>query len=73
MDVHPWSKYEIAHTRHEERVLRGIAAYNALRAHDVGKDSLDVEKSEVEPIRLLDRLLHRVPSPSARRSAETTP
>ena len=69
MDIHPWAKYEVAHTRHEERVLRGIAAYNALRAHEGGEDSLDVE-SRREPIRLLDRLLHRGPA-SAHASAES--
>jgi hypothetical protein len=71
MDMHPWTRYEIAQTRHEERVLRGIAAYNALRAHEGDRDSLDVERKEVEPARLLDRLLRRDLSP-AHRSAETT-
>ena len=69
MDIHPWAKYEVAQTRHEERVLRGIAAYNALRAHE-GEDSLDVESGQVEPIRLLDRLLHRGPA-SPHASAES--
>ena len=73
MDIHPWSKYEIAHSRHEERVLRGIAAYKALRAHEVGTETPDVGTTEATPTRLLDRLLHRVPPSSARASAEPTP
>jgi hypothetical protein len=69
MDVHPWAKYEVAHARHEERILRGIAAYNALRTRE-GEESRDVESRRPEPIRLLDRLLHRGPA-SARASAES--
>ena len=58
MDIHPWAKYEIAQARHEERVLRAMAAYNALRGKDGGAGDLGVE-SRAGRIRFLDRLLRR--------------
>jgi hypothetical protein len=32
MDVHPWTKYEIARLGHEERLLRARVAMQALEA-----------------------------------------
>ncbi|MGH3135866.1 MAG: hypothetical protein ACRDPV_05165 [Gaiellaceae bacterium] len=34
MDIHPWTAHEIATARHEERILRGLAAYQALRVRE---------------------------------------
>lgn len=57
MDIHPWTKYEVAHQRHEERVLRGLAAYDALRGQE--ESSPEVGPRQVGRMRVLDRLLRR--------------
>jgi hypothetical protein len=40
MDIHPWTKYEVARIRDEERLLRARAAFHAreLRASDTVED-----------------------------------
>ena len=58
MDVHPWMKYEVAAARDEERLLRAMAAYKALRGADGGAFEPAVE-SRAGRMRLLDRLLRR--------------
>jgi hypothetical protein len=58
MDIHPWTKYEIAQARDEERLLRAMAAYRSLRGADGGAVDTAVE-SRSGRIRLLDRLLRR--------------
>ena len=58
MDVHPWTRYELAAARDEERLLRAMAAYKALRGADGGAIDPAVE-SRSGRIRLLDRLLRR--------------
>lgn len=58
MDIHPWTMHEIARARDEERLLRAMAAYNALRGRDGGAAGLGVE-SRAGRIRFLDRLLRR--------------
>jgi len=58
MDIHPWTKYDIAVARDEERRLRAMAAYKALRGADGGAIDPMVE-SRAGRIRLLDRLLRR--------------
>jgi hypothetical protein len=63
MSIHPWTKYEIAHSRHEERVLRGLAAYEALRARQEALE--DVGEQPAGRSRLLDRILQRAGKPSA--------
>lgn len=58
MDVHPSMKLEIAHIRNEERLLRGLALYEALRA----RDDLSAEPAAQGfrgRIRILDRLRRR--------------
>ncbi len=59
MDIHPWMKYEIAQARHEERVLRGLAAYQVLRM----RQEQSAEKAAVAGsggrFRILDRLRRR--------------
>lgn len=57
MDVHPWTKYEVTQLRHEERVLRGLAAYHALRGQD--ESSPEVGLRPAGRMRVLDRLLRR--------------
>jgi len=58
MDIHPWTKYDVAQARHEERLLRAMAAYKAVRGADGGAIDAAVE-SRSGRIRLLDRLLRR--------------
>ena len=57
MDIHPWTKYEVAHQRHEERLLRGLAAYDALRGQE--ESSPEMGPRRLGRIRVLDRLLRR--------------
>lgn len=59
MDIHPYTKYEIAMARHEERVLRGLAAYYAMRARDEQSAEMAVAGSSGGRIRILDRLRRR--------------
>lgn len=67
MDIHPWTRYDIAASRDEERRLRAMAAYKALRGADGGAVDIGAESRSAR-IRLLDRLLRRdvavVPSPA---------
>jgi len=58
MDIHPWTKYDVAQARHEERLLRAMAAYKAFRGADGGAIDTVVE-SRSGRIRLLDLLLRR--------------
>ena len=58
MDMHPWTKYEVARAQDEARLLRAMAAYKALRGADGGAIDPAVE-SRSGRIRLLDRLLRR--------------
>ena len=58
MVMHPWTKYEVARARDDERLVRAMAAYKALRGQDGGAAGLGVE-SGAGPIRLLDRLRRR--------------
>jgi hypothetical protein len=58
MDMHPWTKYEVARAQDEARLLRAMAAYKALRGADGGAIDAAVE-SRSSRIRLLDRLLRR--------------
>jgi hypothetical protein len=58
MDIHPWTKYEIARAQDEARLLRAMAAYKALRGADGGAVDAAVE-SQSGRTRLLDRLLRR--------------
>jgi len=59
MDIHPWTMYEIAQARHEERVLRGLAAYQALRAREERSDESVATAGSKGRIRILDRLRRR--------------
>jgi hypothetical protein len=59
MDIHPWTRYEIARIRDEERLLRARAA---MRASEVGAPHAEV--GQLTPRRTaswLDRLRHREP------------
>jgi hypothetical protein len=58
MDMHPWTTYEIAAARHEERMLRAMSAYKALRGADPGADDVLVP-SRRSRLGILDRLLRR--------------
>ena len=59
MDIHPWTQHEIAQARHEERLLRGLAAYHALRAQKERAAEVVAGSGSAGRIRLLDRLLRR--------------
>ena len=56
MDIHPWTKYEIARMRDEERLLRARAAMRAGELPTSVRDDLGV--GEVRGS-WLDRLLRR--------------
>ena len=58
MDIHPWTRYDIARARDEERLLRAMAAYKSLRGADGGAINGAVE-SRSGRVRLLDRVLRR--------------
>jgi len=58
MEVHAWTKYEIAQARDEERLLRAMDAYRALRGRDGGAEGIAVE-SRAGRTRFLDRILRR--------------
>jgi hypothetical protein len=57
MDIHPWTKYDVARARDEERLLRAMATYRSLRGHDGGAIGSTTEVRSER--RLLDRLLRR--------------
>ena len=61
MDIHPWTKYEIARIRDEERLLRARAAMQVreLRESDVGDLG---EVGVVAGTSWLDRLRRRPPA-----------
>ena len=58
MDIHPWTKYEVAAARDEERRLRAMAAYRALRGADGGAIEPAGDTRSVRS-RLFDRVLRR--------------
>jgi hypothetical protein len=58
MDIHPWTKHDIVQARHEERVLRGLAAYEALRGRSE-QPAESVAGMRGGRIRILDRLRRR--------------
>jgi hypothetical protein len=58
MSMHPWTMYDVARGRDEERHLRAMAAYKALRSRDDVAADLSVE-SRAGRIRLLDWILRR--------------
>jgi environmental stress-induced protein Ves len=59
MGIHPWTKYEIAQLRHEERVLRGLAAYQALRFREEQSAEAATVAGSGGRFRILDRLRRR--------------
>jgi hypothetical protein len=58
MEGHAWTMYDLARARDEERLLRAMDAYRALRGRDGGAEGLAVE-SRAARTRFLDRLLRR--------------
>ena len=59
MDIHPYTKYEIARARDEERLLRGLAAYHAMRASNGNDAQASVTGEAGGRLRILDRLRRR--------------
>jgi hypothetical protein len=58
MDInHPWTKYELARLRDEERLLRARAAMRAVELREDRQPTPDVEQRQV--VSLLDRILRR--------------
>jgi hypothetical protein len=57
MDIHPWTKYEIARIRDEERLLRARAAMQSREL----RTAQEVETGGVVRTSLLDRLRRREP------------
>jgi hypothetical protein len=56
MDIHPWTKYDVARARDEERLLRALATYRSLRGADGGAVAVTESRGRT---RLLDRVLRR--------------
>jgi hypothetical protein len=56
MDIHPWTKYEVARARDEERLLRALATYRSFRGADGGAVAVIESRGRT---RLLDRVLRR--------------
>ena len=59
MEIHPWTMHEIARARNEERLLRGLAAYQALRIREEKSAESAATTGSGGRIRILDRLLRR--------------
>jgi hypothetical protein len=57
MDIHPWTKYEVARARDEERLLRAMTTYRSLRGADGG--AVDPAIESAGRIRRLHRVLRR--------------
>jgi hypothetical protein len=57
MDIHPWTKYEIARIRDEERLLRARAA---MQSRELRK-AQEIEAAGVMRSSFLDRLRRREP------------
>ena len=55
MDIHPWTKYEIARLRDEERLLRARAAMRAVELREARAEA-EVEESAASVITRLRRL-----------------
>jgi hypothetical protein len=58
MDTHPFTMHDIARARSEERLLRGLAAYHALRVRDE-RSAESVSAGSGGRLRILDRLRRR--------------
>jgi hypothetical protein len=56
VDIHPWTKYDVARARDEERLLRALATYRSLRGADGGAVAVAESGGRA---RLLDRVLRR--------------
>jgi hypothetical protein len=56
---HPWTKYEIARLRDEQRLLR---ARDAIHVRELRKSQQEVGGASVPHASLLDRLLRREPA-----------
>ncbi len=55
---HPWTKYEIARLRDEERLLR---ARDAMHVRELRESNLDGDGTIARPVSWLDRLRRRQP------------
>jgi hypothetical protein len=62
MDIHPWTRYDVARARDEERLLRALATYRSLRGADGGAVAVTESGGRA---RLLDRMLRREPGSRA--------
>jgi hypothetical protein len=58
MDTHPWTQYEVARLRDEERLFR---ARDAMRARELPRH--DGNGTTARAVSWLDRLLRRDPAP----------
>jgi hypothetical protein len=58
MDIHPWTKYEVARLRDEERLLRARAAMRAGELSKAHPPELETEGSQ-RSISFLERLRGR--------------
>lgn len=58
MDIHPWTKYEIARARDEERLLRARAAMRSKEVREEHSSKALPSRSQ-PPSSWLDRILRR--------------
>ena len=56
MDIHPWTKYEVARIRDEERLLRARAA---MQARELRRSDADESGASARAVSWLDRLRRR--------------
>ena len=71
MEIHPWTKYEVARLRHEERILRVRDAIQALEVRHADASEPPVRK----PYRigsLLARLRRQTEASAAQAHSEAT-
>lgn len=59
MYVHPLMRHEVARARDEERLVRSLAAYRAMRAQEEQSPQAAVAGMSKDRLRILDRLRRR--------------
>jgi hypothetical protein len=59
MDIHPWTNYEIARLRDEERLLRAQEARRVREVRQGQSAERGARRIEAAPIRLLRRMRRR--------------
>jgi hypothetical protein len=71
MDIHPWTNYEVARLRNEERLMRARDAMRALEARETSPDQPTAEGTHSRGS-LLGRVLHRAPAAAGQARTEAS-